>query len=209
MLTVAQPPLTYAADENNEDSCASDKDYKSDDEDVNASDNDLNANEEWDEDDDSSDSHDDDDPSDGEYDLNDGMESDGSSSTDDNESDHGDAFERENQNDHFAIPANEPGEEESVNADELHDQDVERVNIVADDSEEDNDVIEDAPRPDHQRQERSQRRRSRRNDSSSNTGKSGMANELKSNLGNYWADPAFAVNCHTIDHTDGTSPRLP
>ena len=112
----------YAAEKNDDDSCASDKDYKSDDEDVNASDDDLNANEEWDEDDDSSDSDDDDDPSDGEYDLNDGMESsDGSSRTDDNESDHGDALERENQNDHFAIPANEQGEEELVNSDELHD----------------------------------------------------------------------------------------
>ena len=114
---------------------------------------------EWDdEDDDSSESDDDDDPSDGEYDLDDDMESNGSSNTDDDEIDHGDAFEHEQQNDHFAIPANDPGEEESVNADELHDQDVKRVNLVADDSEEDNDVIEDTTRPDNQRQERSQRR---------------------------------------------------
>ena len=53
-----------------------------------------------------------------------------------------------------------------------------------------------------------ERRRASRNDLSSNTGavqpKSGMADKLKSNLGNYWSAP-FAVNCHTIDHTDGTS----
>ena len=137
----------YAADENDDDSCALDKDYESNnDKDVNDSDDDLSANEEWDEDDDSSESDDDDEPLDCGYDLHDGRESDQSSSTDDNKDDHNsNASEHEHQNDHFAILVNEPGDEESVNADELHDQDVERVNIVeADDSEEDNDVIEDA-----------------------------------------------------------------
>ena len=80
----------------------------------------------------------------------------------------------------------------------------EPILLHADNSEEDNDVIEDATRPDNQQQERSQRRRSRRNVSSSNTGKSGMANALKSELGKYWDEPDYAVNCHTIDHTDGT-----
>ena len=63
----------YAADENNEDSCASDKDYESDDKDVNDSDNDLSDNEEWVEDDDLPESEDDHEQSGDKYDLNDGM----------------------------------------------------------------------------------------------------------------------------------------
>ena len=38
---------SYAANENDEDSCASDKDYESDDKDVNALDDNLSDNEEW------------------------------------------------------------------------------------------------------------------------------------------------------------------
>ena len=196
----------YAADENDDDSCASDKDYKSNDDDVNASDDNLDANEEWDDDDDSSESDDDDHPSDNEYDLDDGIESDESSINDQNENDHGDVAENEHQNDHFANPENESEDEESVNAGEQHDQDVERLNLIeADDDEEEAETIAEVPRQEIQRQERSQRRRSRRNNASSNPGKSGMVNRLDSNLGDYWKDPTFTVSCHTIDHTDGTS----
>ena len=42
----------YPANENDDDSCSSDKDYKFEDEDVNDSDNDLSDNEEWVKDDD-------------------------------------------------------------------------------------------------------------------------------------------------------------
>jgi hypothetical protein len=65
----------YAADENDEDSCVSDKDYKSDDNDVNASDDDLSDNEEWVEDDDHPESEDDTNQSEDEFDINDGMAS--------------------------------------------------------------------------------------------------------------------------------------
>ena len=65
----------YAADENDDDSCVSDKDYKSDDNDVNASDDDLSDNEEWVEDDDHPESEDDINQSEDEFDINDGMAS--------------------------------------------------------------------------------------------------------------------------------------
>ena len=67
----------YPANENDDDSCASDKDYKLDDKDVNDSDNELSDTEEWVEDDDLDDSEntEDNDLDDSEdtYDLNDGM----------------------------------------------------------------------------------------------------------------------------------------
>ena len=59
----------YAADENDEDSCASDKDFDSDDKDVNASDDDLSDNEEWVEDGDLPESEDDVEQSEDEYDI--------------------------------------------------------------------------------------------------------------------------------------------
>ena len=63
----------YPANENDDDSYASDKDYKFEDEDVNDSDNDLSDNEEWVEDGDLPESEDDLEQSEDEYDLNDGM----------------------------------------------------------------------------------------------------------------------------------------
>ena len=111
------------------------------------------------------------------------METDESSSADDSEDDHDDdALEQEQQNDHFAFPVNEPPDEELANADELHDENVEQVNVIADDSGEDNDVIENTTRSEDQRQERSQRRRSRRNNSSSSTGAVRQKSRMESNL---------------------------
>jgi hypothetical protein len=132
----------YPANENDYDSCASDKDYKFEDEDVNDSDNNLSDNEEWVEDDNLPESKDNLKQSEDEYDLNDGMAPDEQSDHFNQDSLNADVDEGNNE-DASKLEFEESDHQSLDDNSQNEDQEDLGPNIVESDIEEDDDDFDD------------------------------------------------------------------